>query len=87
MNVAEYVVAVLPARVGVSESSSFFLFKFLGLDPVLGVIMCVILRVRTIVANGVVTPLAFLDWKPAAPAKGQPAALGAREQRREPGSP
>jgi hypothetical protein len=63
MNVAEYVVAVLPARVGVSESSSFFLFKLLGLDPVLGVIMCVILRVRTIVANGVVTPLAFLNWK------------------------
>ena len=87
MNVAEYVVAVLPARVGVSESSSFFLFKLLGLDPVLGVIMCVILRVRTIVANGVVTPLAFLNWKPAGPAKGQPAALGAGEQRREPGSP
>jgi hypothetical protein len=63
LNVAEYVVAVLPARVGVSEGSAFFLFQFLGLDPVLGVIMAVILRVRTIVANGVLTPFAFLRWR------------------------
>ena len=82
LNVAEYVIAVLPARVGVSEGSSFFLFKFLGLDPVLGVIMCVILRVRTIVANGVLTPFAFLAWKPA-PLGPQ----GAEAQGREPGSP
>ena len=63
LNVADYVIAVLPARVGVSEGSSFFLFQFLGLDPVLGVIMAVILRVRTIVANGVLTPFAFLHWQ------------------------
>ena len=81
LNVAEYVVAVLPARVGVSEGSSFFLFKFLGLDPVLGVIMTVILRVRTIAANGVITPLAFLDWKTAAGSS-----VGAPEAR-EPGPP
>ena len=67
LNVAEFVTAVLPARVGVSEGSSFFLFQFLGLDPVLGVIMAVILRVRTIVANGVITPFAFLHGKPAGP--------------------
>jgi hypothetical protein len=60
LNVAEFVTAVLPARVGVSEGSSFFLFQFLGLDPVLGVIMAVILRVRTLVANGLITPFAFL---------------------------
>jgi hypothetical protein len=67
--------------VGVSEGSSFFLFKFLGLDPVLGVIMTVILRVRTIAANGVITPLAFLDWKTAAGSS-----VGAPEAR-EPGPP
>ena len=82
LNVAEYAIAVLPARVGVSEGSSFFLFKFLGLDPVLGVIMCVILRVRTIVANGVLTPFAFLDWKPASLGPRGPEAQG-----QEPGSP
>ena len=85
LNVAEYVIAVLPARVGVSEGSSYFLFKFLGLDPVLGVIMCVILRVRTIVANGVLMPFAFLDWKPAGSAP--PGAPGAKAQWRQPGSP
>jgi hypothetical protein len=71
LNVAEFVTAVLPARVGVSEGSSFFLFQFLGLDPVLGVIMAVILRVRTIVANGVITPFAFLHGKPAGKAETQ----------------
>jgi hypothetical protein len=85
VNVAEYVVAVLPARVGVSEGSSFFLFKFLGLDPVLGVMMGVILRVRSIVSNGVITPFAFLDWKPAGPAL--LGARGAEARGREPGCP
>jgi hypothetical protein len=85
VNVAEYVVAVLPARVGVSEGSSYFLFKFLGLDPVLGVMMGVILRVRSIVTNGVLTPFAFLDWKPTAPALA--GTRGPAAQEREPGSP
>ena len=78
LNVAEFVTAVLPARVGVSEGSSFFLFQFIGLDPVLGVIMAVILRVRTIVANGVITPFAFLH--------GAPVAQTSAEVPREPGT-
>lgn len=72
MNVAEYVIAVLPARVGVSESTAFFAFKFLGMNPSLGVVVYVILRVRTILANGLLAPFVFLDWTshlspPAAP--------------------
>jgi len=63
MNVAEYVIAVLPARVGVSEGTAFFAFKFLGLDPTLGLILYVVLRVRTVFVNGVLTPFAFLNWK------------------------
>jgi Lysylphosphatidylglycerol synthase TM region len=63
MNVAEYVIAILPARVGVSEGTAFFAFKFLGLDPTAGVILYVILRARTIAVNGVLTPFAFLKWK------------------------
>ena len=62
MNVAEYVIAILPARVGVSESTAFFAFKFLGMNPSLGVVVYVILRVRTIVANGLLAPFVFLDW-------------------------
>ncbi len=63
MNVAEYVIAILPARVGVSEGTAFFAFKFLGLDPASGVILYVVLRIRTIFVNGMLTPFAFLNWK------------------------
>jgi Uncharacterised protein family (UPF0104). len=63
MNVAEYVIAVLPARVGVSEGTAFFVFKFLGLDPTLGLILFVVLRVRTVFVNGVLMPFAFLGWR------------------------
>ena len=63
VNVADYIVAVLPARVGVSEGTSYFIFKFLGLDPATGVIMYVVLRIRTILANGLLTPAAFFNWK------------------------
>lgn len=63
MNVAEYVIAMLPARVGVSEGTAFFAFKFLGLDPSSGLILYVVLRVRTVFVNGVLTPFAFLDWR------------------------
>jgi hypothetical protein len=63
MNVAEYVIAMLPARVGVSEGTAFFAFRFLGLDPATGVILYVVLRIRTIFVNGMLTPFAFLNWK------------------------
>jgi hypothetical protein len=63
MNVAEYVIAILPARVGVAEGTAFFAFKFLGLDPASGVILYVVLRIRTIFVNGLLTPFAFLDWR------------------------
>jgi hypothetical protein len=63
VNVTDYIVAVLPARVGVSEGTSYFIFKFLGLDPATGVIMYVVLRIRTILANGLLTPAAFFSWE------------------------
>ena len=63
VNVTDYIVAVLPARVGVSEGTSYFIFKFLGLDPATGVIMYVVLRIRTILANGFLTPAAFFSWE------------------------
>jgi hypothetical protein len=62
MNVAEYVIAILPARVGVSEGTAFFAFKFLGLDPTLGLVLYVVLRVRTVFVNGILTPFAFIHW-------------------------
>jgi hypothetical protein len=73
VNVADYIVAVLPARVGVSEGTSYFIFKFLGLDPATGVIMYVVLRIRTILANGLLTPAAFFNWKSPSTSDDQPA--------------
>jgi hypothetical protein len=73
INVADYIVAVLPARVGVSEGTSYFIFKFLGLDPATGVIMYVVLRIRTILANGFLTPAAFFNWKAPVVSDDQPA--------------
>lgn len=63
VNMVDYIVAVLPARVGVSEGSSYFIFQFLELNPALGVIMYVVLRIRTIVTNGLLTPAAFFPWR------------------------
>jgi hypothetical protein len=62
INVADYLVAVLPARVGVSEGSAYFIFKLLGFDPTVGVIMYVVFRIRGILTNGLLAPAAFFHW-------------------------
>lgn len=62
INVADYLVAVLPARVGVSEGSAYFIFKLLGFDPTMGVIMYVVFRIRGILTNGLLAPAAFFHW-------------------------
>jgi hypothetical protein len=63
MNVADYFIGMLPARVGVSETAGFFVFQALGLDPAVGVIVFVILRVRTVATNASLAPMAFLGWR------------------------
>lgn len=69
MNVADYVIAALPARVGVSESTAFFVFKLFGLDPTMGLLIYTILRARSVAAGGALTPFAFVKWKSAKPAE------------------
>ena len=65
MNVADYVIAILPARVGVSEGTAFFVFKLFGLDPAMGLIIYTVLRARSMLASGVLAPFAFVKWNPA----------------------
>lgn len=60
MNVAEYVITLLPARVGVGESTAFIIFQLYGLNGPLGLLLYTLLRIRTIVVNGLATPLAFI---------------------------
>ena len=69
MNVAEYVIAILPARVGVAEGTAYFAFKLLGLDPALGFILYVVLRIRAVCVNGLLAPWAFVGWERRMPAE------------------
>ena len=59
MNIAEYIIALLPARVGVSESSAFLIFKFYGLDAPMGLVLSTFLRVRNIALSFLIAPYAF----------------------------
>ena len=58
LNVAEYVITVLPARIGVAEGAAFGLFQVYGLEPAAGVLMYLVLRLKNLATNGVVAPLA-----------------------------
>jgi hypothetical protein len=60
MNVAEYVIALLPARVGVSEGTAFFVFRYYGLDASMGLVVYTFLRVRNIAVSCLIAPFAFL---------------------------
>jgi hypothetical protein len=57
--VAEYVTMLLPARLGVGEGSAFLLFQVMGLDPVAGLVMAVIGRIRAVVMLG---PTGLWGW-------------------------
>jgi uncharacterized membrane protein YbhN (UPF0104 family) len=48
MAASDYVVMLIPAKIGVSEGATFFLFRLLGLDPALGLIIGVVARLRGI---------------------------------------
>jgi hypothetical protein len=63
MNVAEYLIALLPARVGVSEGTAFFVFRFYNLDAGLGLVLYSFLRVRNILVHGLIAPFAFVNRK------------------------
>jgi uncharacterized membrane protein YbhN (UPF0104 family) len=56
LNVAEYLLLVVPARLGVVEGSAFFVFGLLGLDPALGVMTALLLRLRSLAANLLFAP-------------------------------
>jgi len=63
MNVAEYLISLLPARIGVNEGTAFFVFRFYNLDANLGLVLYSFLRVRNILVHGLIAPFAFVDRK------------------------
>lgn len=60
LNVAEYVIALMPARVGVSEGTAFFVFKHYGLNAPMGLLLSTFLRVRNIALSFLIAPFAFV---------------------------
>lgn len=52
-NVAAYIITLLPARLGVSEGAGYLIFSLYGLEPSMGVILYIILRLKGLFVNGI----------------------------------
>lgn len=50
---ANYVVLMLPAKLGVTESTSFLIFSMLGLDGGLGVMIVLVLRIKALFTQSI----------------------------------
>jgi hypothetical protein len=57
LSVSDYVLALLPARLGVTEGASYVLFGFLGLDPALGAVVGIVMRIRAVASNALLAGL------------------------------
>lgn len=51
INVAEYLSSVVPARLGVTEGAAYVIFKGFGLPPEAGVVVYLVMRLKTLVSN------------------------------------
>jgi uncharacterized membrane protein YbhN (UPF0104 family) len=60
MNTAELIITLIPARLGVAEGAAFGIFKLIGLPPQTGVIMYVVLRLKSLGTTGALAPFAFV---------------------------
>ena len=85
MNVAEYLIAVLPARVGVAEGTAYFVFRMYGLDASMALVLYSLLRVRNVVFHGVLAPFAFLKRTPVAAESAHDGGVGGAGEKREAG--
>jgi hypothetical protein len=64
MNTAELVITIIPARLGVAEGAAFGIFALCGLPAGSGVIMYVILRLKSLATTGALAPFALLRSTP-----------------------
>jgi hypothetical protein len=55
LSASDLVLMFIPVRLGVGESAYYALFSALGLDPALGLVIGVLLRLRQLVANGLLS--------------------------------
>lgn len=59
-NVAEFVTAVIPARIGVSEGAAFGLFTLFGFPPDAAVLIYVVTRLKALASNGLLVPFVWM---------------------------
>jgi len=52
-SMANYVMMVIPARIGVGETVGFFVFQAMGLDPTVGTLVILVLRIKAIVSSAI----------------------------------
>ncbi len=63
MELAGYVVAILPTRVGILEGAAYLIFNFLGLGGGVGTILQLVLRLKQLVVTGSIVLLGWLGKK------------------------
>jgi len=73
MNTAELIITLVPAKLGVAEGAAFGIFKLCGLPAPTGVIMYVVLRLKSLATTGALAPFAFLRVPVGEPPKEPPA--------------
>jgi hypothetical protein len=67
LNVAEFIITILPVRLGVAEGAAFGVFALFGLDPATGVILYVVLRLKALISNAAWLPFMLLPVRRRAP--------------------
>jgi hypothetical protein len=53
INLTNYIAMLIPAKLGISESTSFLIFSMLGLDGGAGILIAVILRIKALFTQAV----------------------------------
>jgi len=69
-----FITLAFPNRIGVDEGAGYVVFKLVGLDPTLGVMLQFVVRLRNVVTNGTALPIALglerkVPAEPEAPAE------------------
>ncbi len=64
LSIANYIVMLGPAKLGVGEGSGYVLFSLFGLDGGMGLIIFLIMRIKALITNGMAGMAVFVLPKP-----------------------
>jgi len=69
LSIANYIVMLGPAKLGVGEGAGYLLFQIMGLDAGMGLIIFLIMRLKALITNGAAGLAVFVLPKPRTPVK------------------